>query len=61
MSDGNIKYLLEQLEFFKIPVTAISIHYDGEYDERVYEVLKSLALNQIFLATSNLEIIKNQG
>ena len=59
LSDNFKKYLLEQLDFFKIPKTAISICYDGEYNERVYEVLKSLSINQIFIATSNLEIIKN--
>ena len=59
LSENFKKYVIEQLEFFKIPKTAISIHYDGEYNDDIYQVLKSLAVNQIFLTTSNLEIIKN--
>lgn len=51
-------YLLEQLKFFNIPKTAISICYNDEMTDNVYEVLKSLAINQILLATSNMEILK---
>lgn len=51
-------YLLEQLKFFNIPKTAITICYNDELDDNVYEVLKSLTLNQIMIATSNVEILK---
>lgn len=51
-------YLLEQLKFFNIPKTAISICYNDEMTDKVYEVLKSLAINQILIASSNLEILR---
>ena len=51
-------YLLEQLKFFSIPKSAITICYNDELTDKVYEVLKSLAINQILIATSNVEIFK---
>lgn len=51
-------YLLEQIKFFNIPKTAITICYNDEVDSEVYEVLKSLTINQILLASSNIELLK---
>ncbi len=51
-------YLLDQLKFFSIPKSAITICYNDEMTDEVYEVLKSLSINQIFLATTNVEILK---
>ena len=51
-------YLLEQLKFFSIPKTAITICYNDELTDQVYDVLKSLAVNQILISTNNVEIFK---
>lgn len=59
LSENFRKYIEEQLEFFKIPKTAVNISYNGNYNDNVYDVLKDLAINQFFLSTSNFEIVKN--
>lgn len=51
-------YILEQLKFFNIPKTAITICYNGEMTDEVYEVLKSLAINQILITSNNIEILR---
>ena len=51
-------YVLEQLKFFNVPKTAITICYNGDVDKEVYETLKSLSLNQILIASSNVEMLK---
>ena len=51
-------YLLEQIKFFNIPKTAITICYNGEITNNVFEVLKSLNINQIPLASRNVELLK---
>ena len=51
-------YLLEQLKFFNIPKNAVTICYNDEVDDKVYETLKSLVLNQILISSSNVEVLK---
>lgn len=58
-TDSTFKdYLLEQLKFFSIPKSAITICYNDELTEEVYSVLKSLVINQILISTNNVEIFK---
>lgn len=52
-------YLLEQLKFFNIPKTAITICYNDEVDDLAYEVLKSLTVNQILISSTNIEVMKH--
>jgi hypothetical protein len=59
LEDPTFKeYLVEQLAFFKIPKTAISIRYDDMVSDKVLNTLKDLSVNQIFLATANVDLIK---
>lgn len=51
-------YVLEQLKFFSIPKTAITICYNDEVSKEVFEVLKSLNLNQILISSTNFEVLK---
>ena len=51
-------YVIEQLDFFKIPKTAITITYNDDLTDKSLNTLKSLSTNQIFLATSNIDVIK---
>ena len=60
LTDETFKdYLLEQLKFFSIPKTAITICYNDEVSSDVYDVLKALTVNQILLATTNVEVLKH--
>ena len=51
-------YLLEQLKFFNIPTTAITICYNDEMTDEAYEVLKKLVNSQILISSTSFELLK---
>lgn len=57
--DPTIKdYILEQISFFKLPPSTLTIRYEDSVDEEVLKVLKSLYLNQVSISTTNVDLIK---
>lgn len=59
LSDPSIvQYINEQLAFFKVPKTSISVLYDGMIDKMILDNLKKLSANQILLSTSNVDLLK---
>ena len=65
MSEETLKgenfllYVIEQLKFFNIPKSAIMIYYNDSCDEEAINILKAFEQNEIMIATSNIELIKN--
>ena len=53
-----VEYLLEQLKFFNLPKTAITIYFTSASDSECIDVLNLLTKNEIMVATSNVEILK---
>ena len=57
--ENFLLYVIEQLKFFNIPKSAIMIYYNDSCDEEAINILKAFEQNEIMIATSNIELIKN--
>lgn len=59
LTQGNFKdYLLEQIKFFGISKSAITINYNGLLNKYSLQILKELKLNEIMLSSNNLNLLK---
>lgn len=59
IKDNNLtNYILEQLKFFNIPKSAFGIIYNDKVTSEVLLTLKGLNKNKIFIASSNIDLLK---